>query len=41
MARNDDYIKHLEAEQEKDPDPVLNLVLEELYEERDRERNGD
>jgi hypothetical protein len=34
MADNE-YIEYLEAEQEREPDPVLNLVLEELYEERD------
>lgn len=28
------YIDYLEREQDKDPDPVLNLVLDELYEER-------
>lgn len=38
MARNNEYIKYLEDQQAKDPDPVLNLVLEELYEERDKER---
>lgn len=38
--RDEEYIRHLEAEQAQDPDPVLNLVLEELYQERDQERES-
>lgn len=35
MQRLNREIERLEAEQARDPDPTLNLVLEELYTERD------
>ena len=35
LKRLNEQIEHLEAEQERDPDPALNPVLEELYAERD------
>lgn len=38
MQRLNREIERLEAEQDRDPDPTLNLVLEELYTERDELR---
>lgn len=35
LMRLNKQIEQLEAEQARDPDPTLNLVLEELYTERD------
>jgi hypothetical protein len=37
-AHLQEYIEYLEARQSIEPDPSLNLVLEELYEERDSTR---
>lgn len=38
LDRLNEQIEHLEGEQEREPDPALNLVLEELYTERDELR---